>query len=78
LGCAPQTATCEFNHAPYAKSWKPIWRIIKIIIVLAIIGIAIYFILKMGGGWSDFRDSPGDWWSKVMDTIKGWFGSQVN
>lgn len=74
----PQTATCEFNQNPMAKSWKPIWRIIKIIIVLAIIGIAIYYILNMGGGWSAFKESPGDWFDNVINTIKGWFGSQVN
>jgi hypothetical protein len=69
----PQTATCEFNHSPLMKSWKPIWRLIKILIALAVIIVAIYYILKLGGGWSAFRHSPGDWFDKAIKTIEGWF-----
>jgi hypothetical protein len=69
----PQTATCEFNHSPLLKSWKPIWRIIKIVIVVAIIIVAIYYILKLGGGWDAFKDSPKTWLDKAISTIQGWF-----
>jgi uncharacterized membrane protein len=69
----PQTATCEFNHSPLLKSWKPIWRTVKILIVLAIVGVAIYYILSLGGGWDAFRESPRAWFDQVIKTIQGWF-----
>jgi hypothetical protein len=72
---ASLSANCEFNHKPLMKNWKPIWRAIRIIIVVAIIIVAIYFILKLGGGWSDFRESPGNWFKNVINTISGWFSS---
>jgi uncharacterized membrane protein len=72
-GGTPQTVTCEFNHSPLMKSWKPIWRAIKLIIVIAVIVIAIYYILKVGGGWAAFRESPKDWFNHLIRTIEGWF-----
>ncbi len=72
-GVPPQTAACEFNHSPLMKSWKPIWRMVKIVITLVIIGVAIYYILKMGGGWSAFRESPKSWFDELIKTVQGWF-----
>jgi hypothetical protein len=70
---APQTVNCEFNHSPLMKSWKPIWRMIKLIIAIAVIVIAIYYILKLGGGWSALRESPKEWFNHVIQTVEGWF-----
>jgi uncharacterized membrane protein len=69
----PQTANCEFSHRPLMKDWKPIWRILKALIAIAIVLVALYFLLKMGGGLSTFRASPKDWMKNFIDTIVGWF-----
>jgi len=72
-GGTPQITNGEFNHKPFMKSWKPIWRIIKAAIALAVIIVAIYYILKIGGGWSALRESPQTWVSNFTTTISGWF-----
>jgi uncharacterized membrane protein len=72
-GITPQTVNCEFNHQPFLKSWKPVWRLVRLIIVLAILGVIIYFLLSWGGGWSAFRASPQTWWSNLTHHIEGWF-----
>lgn len=73
-GITPQTVNCEFSHQPFFKSWRPIWRLIRLIIVLAILGTIIYFLLSWGGGWSAFRASPQTWFSNLTHHIQGWFG----
>jgi hypothetical protein len=70
---AAQTVTCEFNHSPLMKSWKPIWRMIKAIIAIAVIVVALYYILKLGGGWKALIDNPGDWFKVLFQKIEGWF-----
>ncbi len=69
----PQTINCEFNHKPFMKDWKPIWRTIRAIIAIAIVLVVIYFLLKGGGGWSAFRESPQGWFKQLINTIMGWF-----
>lgn len=71
------TATCEFNHNPIIRSWKSIFRVIRILIFLAIIGVLIGFIIHWGGGWNTLTSSPKDWWNqlvdKIVNTFSGWF-----
>ncbi|MFC1860714.1 hypothetical protein ACFLYL_00310 [Chloroflexota bacterium] len=69
----PQTANCELNHQPLMASWNPIWRLIKTIIVLGIIGVGGYYLLKLGGGWGVLSKSPQTWVDTLIRTIEGWF-----
>jgi uncharacterized membrane protein len=68
-----QTMNCEFNHRPLMASWRPIWRLLRLIIVLGIIGIAAYYILRLGGGWRVLYDSPQTWVDQLVRTVEGWF-----
>ena len=68
-----KTANCEMNHRPFLASWKPIWRLVKILIVLGVIGVAGYYILGLGGGWRAFYNSPHTWFDQVKQTVEGWF-----
>ena len=68
-----QTVNCEMHHQPFMSSWRPIWRIVKILIVLGIAGVAIYYILRLGGGYHVLRSSPQTWWNEVVHTVQGWF-----
>ena len=68
-----QTVNCEFHHRPLMASWRPIWRLIRVIIVLGIIGTAAYFILKSGGGWRVLYNNPQTWVDQLVRTIEGWF-----
>jgi hypothetical protein len=72
-GDKTQTTPCEMNHTPWFSSWRPIFRIIRIIIALAIIIIVILLILSWGGGWSTLIDSPQTWVDNFVKTIEGWF-----
>jgi hypothetical protein len=69
----PQTANCEFTHKPMMANWKWVIRLVKLLIVIAIIVVAVYFILKLGGGWDAFIKSPKTWINNVANTIEGWF-----
>jgi hypothetical protein len=73
IGDKSQTANCELNHNPLASSWRPIFRIIRILIALAIIVVVVYFVLKWGGGWSTLVKSPQTWVDQFVATIEGWF-----
>ena len=53
-----QTANCEFNHRQLMASWRTIWRLIRAIIILGIIGTAAYYLLKLGGGWRVLYNNP--------------------
>jgi hypothetical protein len=72
-GATPQTANCEFNHKPIIKSWQPVFRMIKTVIVLVIIFIAGYYFSKLGGGWSVLTSSPQTWIANASHTIESWF-----
>ena len=69
----PQTANCEYTHTPAMKSWKWLIRLIKFIIVIAIILAALYFIFKLGGGWEAFMKSPKTWLNTANEMIGSWF-----
>jgi uncharacterized membrane protein len=68
-----QTATAEFNHTPAISSWRLIFRIVRAVVVIAAVVVAIYFILKLGGGWSELKDHPQAWVERTVNTIQGWF-----
>jgi len=72
-GKMPQTANGELNHAPWFASWRPILRTLRIIIALAVIVIAVYLILRAGGGLSTLLKSPATWVDTFVSTIEGWF-----
>ena len=69
----PLNANCEFNHKPYMRDFSVVWRTLKILIILAIILVAVYYLLKLGGGWEAFRADPQAWLQKAIDTVMSWF-----
>jgi uncharacterized membrane protein len=69
----PQVANCELTHRPLMKDWKPIWRTLRAIIAIVIVVIAVYYLLKMGGGWHVLSESPKTWLDNWVHTIVGWF-----
>ena len=68
-----QTINCELYHNPLIGSWRPILRTLRIILFLAIIGVAVYFVLKWGGGWQTLTSSPQAWLNNLIHTVEGWF-----
>jgi hypothetical protein len=68
-----QTVNCEMHHQPFMSSWRPIWRIIRVLVILGIIGVAIYYILRLGGGWHTLLSSPKTWVDQLVRTVEGWF-----
>lgn len=68
-----QTINCELYHNPLIGSWRPILRAFRIILFLAIIGVAVYFVLKWGGGWQTLTSSPQAWLNNLIHTVEGWF-----
>jgi len=70
-----QTSNCEYTHKPRMSSWKWLVRLIKLFIVLAVFIVAIYFILKIGGGWQAFIDNPRFWVTTAINNIEAFFSS---
>ena len=68
-----QSVNCELHHNPFIGSWRPIWRIIRVIVVLGLIGVLVYFVLHWGGGWKTLTSSPQTWVNQLMRTVEGWF-----
>ncbi|MFO7996826.1 MAG: hypothetical protein R6U93_06790 [Dehalococcoidia bacterium] len=68
-----QTANCELYHSPLIGSWRPIVKAIRVIIFLAIIGVAVYFLLRLGGGLPTLMSSPQTWVNNLVNTVQGWF-----
>lgn len=72
-GGSSQTVNCELHHKPFMASWKPVLRILRILIFLAIIGVIVYFVLDWGGGWRTLSGSPQTWVNNLIRTVEGWF-----
>jgi uncharacterized membrane protein len=70
-----KTANCELYHNPFVGSWKTIFRAIRILIFIAIIGTLIGFIIHWGGGFKSLRTSPQTWWNQLVDKIVNTFSS---
>lgn len=69
----PQTASCEFTHSPFVKSWKPILRIIRAIIGIAILVVIVFLVIKWGGGWNALRENPQNWFNNIIHSIESLF-----
>ena len=68
-----QLARCQMDHKPLLSSWRPILRIIKYVIIFGIAGFAVYYIIRMGGGWSSLARDPQTWIYGTIRHIRGWF-----
>jgi hypothetical protein len=69
-----QTANCEMQHKPFIKSWKTIFRIVRLILFIGIIAALIGFIIHWGGGWNLLTRSPSSWWNQLVNQITHLFG----
>ena len=70
-----QTVNCELNHAPIITSWRSIFRAVRIILFLGIIGALIGFVIHWGGGFSMLRSNPQMWWDTLVHQATSTFGS---
>ena len=70
-----QTANCEMHHKPFIRSWRTIFRIVRLILFIGIIGTLIGFLIHWGGGWSLLTRSPQSWWNQLVNQIVNTFGS---
>jgi hypothetical protein len=68
-----QTARCQIDHKPYLSSWRPVLRILGTILITAIIAFAVYYVIRMGGGWNSLLLDPKTWLDGVVRHIRGWF-----
>ena len=68
-----QTANCELYHNPFMASWKPIWRVVRAVLVLGALGVLIGFVLHWGGGWRMLTSNPETWWNNLVRVVTGWF-----
>ena len=67
-GKATHAATCDLTHNPLFKSWRSLFRLIRAIIVIAVVIVGIYLAIHWGGGWDALFDDPGQW---ADDLING-------
>jgi hypothetical protein len=66
----------ELIYRPRWRSLRPLWRVLRILLILAAIAGAVYFILWLGGGLGQLLENPGQWLSQAKDTIArltAWF-----
>jgi hypothetical protein len=68
-----QTVNCELYHHPLLGTWRGVFRVIRIIIFVAIIGTLLGFVIHWGGGWNMLTRSPQSWWNELVRTVEGWF-----
>ena len=68
-----QTATCVMHHRPRIGSWRPILRVLRILIALGILVVVVSFVLRWGGGWGTLTSSPQTFVDNFVSTIEGWF-----
>ncbi len=69
----PQSANCELHHNPFIGSWRPIVRLIRTILILGAVGVGVYAVLQLGGGWGTLRTSPQGWVNQLIYTVESWF-----
>ncbi len=72
-GGIAQSANAELNHKPFMKSWRPALRLLRALIILAILAVIIYFALQLGGGWQQLTSSPQTWLNNISRAIENWF-----
>jgi uncharacterized membrane protein len=68
-----QSVNAELHHNPFIGSWRPILRVMRAVLVIAVIGVLIYFVLQWGGGWRTLTSSPQTWVNQLVNTVEGWF-----
>ena len=71
-GGVPQSVNAELNHSPLMASWKPIFRTIRVIIVLALLTWGIYSLINLGGGWNLLRNDPKAWLWNLEYMLESW------
>ncbi len=71
----PQTVNGELNHNPLLASWKPVYRIIRALIVIALLTVAIYYLINLGGGWDLLRNDPKAWLWQLEGVLEQWIDS---
>jgi hypothetical protein len=59
----------ELIYRPRWRSLRPLWRVLRILLILAAIAGAIYFILWLGGGLGQLIEDPGQWLSQAKETL---------
>lgn len=73
-----QTMNCELHHNPLIGSWKTIFRVIRIIIFIAIIGTIIGLLIHWGGGFGLLRSNPQAWWNHLVNQVSNTFGGWLS
>jgi hypothetical protein len=68
-----QLARCQIDHKPFLSSWRPVLRFIKFIFIIGIIGLVVYYVIRLGGGWSSLVRDPQSWLDGTIRHIRGWF-----
>lgn len=63
----------ELIYRPRWRSLSPLWRVLKIVLIIAAIAGAIYFVLWLGGGPGQLFADPGQWLSQAQERLAGWF-----
>lgn len=63
----------ELIYRPRWRSLSPLWRVLKIVLIIAAIVGAIYFVLWLGGGPGQLFADPGQWLSQAQERLAGWF-----
>jgi hypothetical protein len=59
----------ELIYRPRWRSLRPLWRVLRILLILAAIAGAIYFVLWLGGGLGQLLDEPGEWLRQAKNTL---------
>ena len=59
----------ELIYRPRWRSLRPLWRVLRIFLILAAIAGAIYFVLWLGGGLGQLLDDPGQWLGQAKDAL---------
>jgi uncharacterized membrane protein len=63
----------ELIYRPRWRSLSPLWRVLKILLIIAAILGAIYFVLWLGGGPGQLFADPGQWLGQAQERLAGWF-----
>jgi hypothetical protein len=68
-----QLARCQMDHKPLLRSWRPILRTVKYVVIIGVAGFAIYYVIRLGGGWGSLVRDPQGWLEGTIRHIRGWF-----
>jgi len=68
-----QLARCQMDHKPFLSSWRPIFRTVKYIVFVGVAGFAVWYLIRLGGGWSSLTSDPQTWIDGTIRHLRGWF-----